>query len=93
MAEEKWTGGCQCGAVRYELSVAPDNPCLCHCRICQKQVANAFDGEVAHLQHVGDRVQLGHVGTRALAALDQALVAVRIDGSHARGAGQLVPAV
>ena len=42
MAEEHWAGGCQCGAVRYEFSVRPDNPCICHCRMCQKQFGNFF---------------------------------------------------
>ncbi len=40
--EEKWSGGCQCGAVRYELLEKPGNPHLCHCRMCQKQFGNAF---------------------------------------------------
>ena len=40
--DDRWTGGCQCGAVRYEFSVRPDNPCLCHCRMCQKQFGNFF---------------------------------------------------
>jgi hypothetical protein len=39
---DKWTGGCQCGAIRYVLLVRPSNLCLCHCRMCQKQVGNAF---------------------------------------------------
>ena len=39
---EAWTGGCQCGAVRYVLTVRPDNACLCHCRMCQKQVGGPF---------------------------------------------------
>jgi hypothetical protein len=42
MAEDKWSGGCQCGAVRYEFSFKPDNPCICHCRMCQKQFGNFF---------------------------------------------------
>ncbi len=29
------SGGCQCGAIRYELSAAPDRVSLCHCRDCQ----------------------------------------------------------
>jgi hypothetical protein len=29
------TGGCQCGAVRYELSGPPDRVSICHCRDCQ----------------------------------------------------------
>ncbi len=42
MSAERWTGGCQCGAVRYEFRVKPDNPALCHCRMCQKQVGGFF---------------------------------------------------
>lgn len=29
------TGGCQCGAIRYALSEAPDRVSICHCRDCQ----------------------------------------------------------
>jgi hypothetical protein len=36
------TGGCQCGAVRYELADAPHETCICHCQECQKQSASAF---------------------------------------------------
>lgn len=42
MADDIWTGGCQCGAVRYEFRQRPDNPSLCHCRMCQKQAGNYF---------------------------------------------------
>lgn len=42
MGNDLWQGGCQCGAVRYEFTVRPDNPCLCHCRMCQKQFGNFF---------------------------------------------------
>ncbi|WP_296988514.1 GFA family protein [Thalassospira sp. UBA1131] len=35
-------GGCQCGAVRYELIKAPSQVYVCHCRECQKQSASAF---------------------------------------------------
>ena len=41
------TGGCQCGAVRYALHAEPDAPCICYCRMCQKQFGNilaAFAG-------------------------------------------------
>lgn len=30
------TGGCRCGAVRYEAKQAPDRVSLCACRDCQK---------------------------------------------------------
>jgi hypothetical protein len=36
------TGGCQCGAVRYALQMAPQNVHYCHCRMCQKAVGNLF---------------------------------------------------
>lgn len=35
-------GGCQCGAVRYELSHAPLQVYVCHCTQCRKQSASAF---------------------------------------------------
>lgn len=31
-----FTGGCQCGAVRYALHGALNKPSICHCRMCQK---------------------------------------------------------
>lgn len=36
------TGGCQCGAVRYALHVAPQDGDICHCRMCQKALGNLF---------------------------------------------------
>lgn len=35
-------GGCQCGAVRYELSREPITTALCFCRDCQIQSGSAF---------------------------------------------------
>lgn len=29
-------GGCRCGAIRYELTEAPERVSLCHCRDCQR---------------------------------------------------------
>lgn len=40
---EKWTGGCQCGEIKYSLD--PDGVetmYACHCRDCQRQSASAF---------------------------------------------------
>jgi hypothetical protein len=37
-----YTGGCQCGAVRYALYAEPTDPHICHCRMCQKAVGGYF---------------------------------------------------
>lgn len=42
METDIWSGGCQCGAVRYALTGAPENACICHCRMCQKQFGSFF---------------------------------------------------
>ncbi len=36
------TGGCQCGAVRYRVTMAPQGVHYCHCRMCQRAVGNLF---------------------------------------------------
>ena len=36
------TGGCQCGAIRYQLNAAPVVLYICHCTSCQKQSSSAF---------------------------------------------------
>ena len=37
-----YTGGCQCGAVRYRAEGTLADPHLCHCRMCQKAAGNYF---------------------------------------------------
>ena len=42
MAQNHATGGCQCGAVRYELTAPPLNVYVCHCSECRAQSSSAF---------------------------------------------------
>jgi hypothetical protein len=39
MQEQKTTGGCQCAAVRYEITGLPLVTALCHCSMCRKASA------------------------------------------------------
>ncbi|MCY1671825.1 GFA family protein [Novosphingobium sp. SL115] len=36
------TGGCLCGAVRYDIAGSPAMQGVCHCRNCQVQAGSAF---------------------------------------------------
>jgi hypothetical protein len=36
------SGGCQCGAIRYEITEAPQSVYTCHCRDCQRLTSSAF---------------------------------------------------
>lgn len=44
------TGGCLCGAVRYEVSGAPAAQMVCHCSHCQKQTGTAFSSIMGVVQ-------------------------------------------
>ncbi len=37
-----YTGGCQCGSVRYVLTTKPICLGACHCKECQRQSGSAF---------------------------------------------------
>ncbi|WP_011580308.1 MULTISPECIES: GFA family protein [Chelativorans] len=37
-----YTGGCQCGAVRFRIEGALGEPSICHCRMCQKAFGNFY---------------------------------------------------
>ncbi len=39
---QRLSGGCQCGAVRYQVTGEVGHPHLCHCRMCQKASGNFF---------------------------------------------------
>lgn len=36
MAQKNYAGGCQCGAVQYEVSVDLENTITCNCSRCQR---------------------------------------------------------
>lgn len=36
------TGGCQCGAVRYQVQTPDLGGSYCHCRMCQRALGNIF---------------------------------------------------
>ncbi|MDP9839136.1 hypothetical protein J2T09_003911 [Neorhizobium huautlense] len=42
MTRQIHTGGCQCGAVRYQATGEIGFPHVCHCRMCQKAAGNYF---------------------------------------------------
>ena len=42
-----YTGGCQCGAVRYTLEGRLGGLAVCHCRDCQRQSGSAFGMSLA----------------------------------------------
>lgn len=37
-----YTGGCQCGAVRFRIEGAMGDASICHCRMCQKAFGNFY---------------------------------------------------
>ena len=41
-AQSNLTGGCQCGAVRYEMLGAPQWTTICHCGMCKKASGQPF---------------------------------------------------
>jgi len=53
-----YTGGCQCGAVRYEVTGEPLTLYACHCTACQTQSGSAF-GLTMKLPREGFRITKG----------------------------------
>ena len=41
-APDQFTGGCECGAIRYEASARPIAMFNCHCRACQQITGGAY---------------------------------------------------
>ncbi len=42
MADQRFDGGCTCGAVRYRMHRRPMFVHCCHCRWCQRESGSAF---------------------------------------------------
>ena len=40
--DERYQGGCLCGAVRYSFQGRPESSAHCHCRSCQKALGAGF---------------------------------------------------
>ena len=45
------TGGCCCGAIRYEVRALPYAVTVCHCRDCQRLTGSAFSMPMVVPQH------------------------------------------
>jgi hypothetical protein len=52
---ESYTGGCACGAIRYEISSEPVFSNDCQCRDCQRESGT---GHGSHLTFIRDDVKL-----------------------------------
>ncbi len=53
----KRTGGCLCGAVRYEITKDPQMTAVCHCTHCQRQSGSVFSTNLVLME--GDYSQTG----------------------------------
>jgi hypothetical protein len=42
VSERTYTGGCQCGAVRFAVDAPLGRASICHCRMCQKASGGFF---------------------------------------------------
>jgi hypothetical protein len=47
MMAERFSGGCQCGAVRFAAAAPLGRASICHCRMCQKAFAGPYGALVA----------------------------------------------
>ena len=56
---QKFSGGCACGAIRYETEADPIVMVNCHCRDCQRAVGTAYAavklrGEPRYFRTIGE---------------------------------------
>jgi hypothetical protein len=50
-----WSGGCQCGAVRFRVGGELGEASICHCRMCQKAMGGFF-GPFVSVPRIDDLV-------------------------------------
>jgi len=65
MASDLTTGGCLCGAVRFEYAACPGGAAYCHCSDCRRVTGSAFNVSLpmllAHLRIVhGEAKRFAH---------------------------------
>lgn len=63
MSSNNYTGGCLCGAFRFELNGAVDVVNLCHCSRCRKRTGSAF-ATVVHADYTDFKVVQGESSIR-----------------------------
>lgn len=69
MTTESNSGGCLCGAVRYEVTGRPRSTVICHCEYCQKRTGSTqallicfrrnavkkIEGPLRNFRHISDQ--------------------------------------
>ena len=55
-----YSGGCECGAIRYQFTGEPIVVYACHCTICQTQSGSAF-GKAVRIHAVDFKVTAGEL--------------------------------
>lgn len=69
MTDEKLEGGCQCGAIRYQISGQPVMTAICHCSMCRR--ANAAPA-VAWAMYQESQVAFGKATPKLFASSAEA---------------------
>ena len=55
---KKYSGGCLCGSVRYEVEGSPEVTAVCHCRYCQLRSGSAF-GTLVYFKEENFKIMSG----------------------------------